>query len=126
MVAPVIPAINDHEIESIMEAGADAGAECAHYIFLRLPLEISQMFREWLDTHFPDRAEHVMSLVRQSRAGKDYESRFHTRMTANGVFADVIGRRFAVAARKFNLVAYDRFSLDTTQFKRSNEQLSLF
>lgn len=126
LVAPVIPAINDHELESILAAGKEAGADSASYILLRLPLEISDMFQDWLALHYPDRAGHVMSLVRQSRDGKDYRSDFHQRMTGTGHFADLFRKRFEVASRKFGLAGGTRFQLDTTQFKRVNHQLSLF
>jgi len=126
LVAPVIPMINDVELEDILAAGKEAGASAANYIFLRLPLEIAPMFREWLSEHYPDRAEHVMSLVRQSRGGRDYRSEFHTRMSAEGVFADLIRKRFNVAAKKLGFESDRRFVLDTSRFKRVNEQLSLF
>lgn len=126
MVAPVIPAINDHELESILKAGSEAGAGSANYILLRLPLEISQMFRDWLVCHFPDRAEHVMSLVRQSRGGKDYEPEFHQRMRGRGQFAEMIRKRFEVASRKTGLTGGSRFDLDTSRFRRANHQLALF
>lgn len=126
MVAPVIPMINDGEIEDILAAAREAGASAAHYIFLRLPLEIGPMFREWLAEHYPDRAGHVMSLVRQSRGGKDYRPGFHRRMTADGVFADLIRKRFDVACRKQGLAREHRFTLDTSQFRRAGGQLHLF
>lgn len=126
MVAPVIPVINDQEIEEILRRGREAGASAARYVFLRLPLEISQMFQDWLQAHFPDRAQHVMSLVRQSRSGADYRSEFHTRMSGEGIFADMIGKRFRVAADKQGFDRDARFDLDITQFKRANQQLDLF
>lgn len=126
MVAPVIPVINDHEIETILAAGKEAGAGSANYILLRLPLEISEMFRTWLVCHYPDRADHVMSLVRQSRGGKDYQSEFYQRMTGSGHFAELIRKRFEVASRRCGFGAGSRFDLDTSQFRRANEQLSLF
>ena len=126
MVAPVIPSINDHEIEDILAAGKEAGATAANYIFLRLPLEIGPLFRDWLQQHYPDRASHVMSIVQQSRGGKDYQPAFYTRMAAEGVFADIIGKRFRVAARKLGLTRDDRFRLDTSQFSKPIQQLSLF
>lgn len=126
LVAPVIPAINDHEIEDILAAGKVAGASAAHYVFLRLPLEISPMFQEWLEVHYPDRAGHVMSLVRQSRGGRDYQSKFHKRMSAEGAFAQLIGQRFRVAANRLGLKGDRGFKLDTNQFKRVNHQLDLF
>lgn len=126
MVAPVIPMINDAELESIVEAGAAANAQSANMIFLRLPHEVSPLFREWLATHYPDRAEHVMSLVQQSRAGKDYQSDYFTRMAGQGIFADTIRQRFKLVTNKFGLKERHRFQLDTSQFKRSFDQLSLF
>lgn len=124
--APMIPRINDHELEDILAAGKEAGARGANYIFLRLPLEISPMFREWLAEHFPDRADHVMSLVQQSRGGKDYQSQFHTRMRAEGVFADMIRNRFNVAVKKYGFEEGNRFTLETDLFRRSHHQFSLF
>jgi DNA repair photolyase len=126
MVAPIIPLINDHELEAILEAGRAAGAESANYVFLRLPHEISQMWREWLAEHYPDRARHVMSIVQQSREGRNYQSGFHTRMSGQGAFADLIKQRFQLAVRKLGFLREDRLALDTTQFVRKNEQLSLF
>ena len=126
MVAPVIPSINDHEIEAILAAGKEAGATAANYIFLRLPLEIGPLFREWLEEHYPDRASHVMSIVQQSRGGKDYQPEFHTRMAAQGAFAEVIGKRFRIAARKLGLTRDERFQLDISQFSKPNQQFSLF
>lgn len=126
LVAPVIPGINDHEIEEILEAGRQAGARSANYIFLRLPHEISPMFREWLEEHYPGRAARVMSLVRQSRGGSDYQSGYFTRMSAEGEFASLLGQRFRVAANKLGLSRERGFDLDTRRFKRINEQLDLF
>ncbi len=129
MVAPVIPMINDAEIEEILEAGKNAGARAANYIFLRLPLEVAPLFRDWLDQHYPERADHVMSLVRQSRDGKNYDSQFFGRMRGSGQFAELIGQRFRIAARRHGLDRRDvddRFRLDTTKFRQSFQQLGLF
>ena len=126
LVAPVIPMINDREIEAILEAGKKAGARAANYIFLRLPLEISELFQAWLEAHFPDRAEHVMSLVRQSRRGADYRSEFHTRMSAEGLFAEMIGKRFRNTVKRLGLDGDERFELDSTRFRGGNRQLDLF
>lgn len=117
LLAPIIPAINDSEIESILEAAADAGARQARYIFLRLPHELTELFEEWLRGHFPDRAEHVMSLVKQASGGKTYDSRFGIRQTGRGPYAEMLGARFKAASRKFGLEsgAYQQ-SLDCTQF----------
>ena len=117
LVAPIIPCINDHELEDILAAGAEAGAAEARYIFLRLPLEISGLFQDWLHQHFPDRADHVMSLVRQSRGGKDYNSQFGVRMSGEGVFAETIGARFRIASKQHGLHESRRFDLDCTQFR---------
>lgn len=126
MVAPVIPFINDHEIESILERGAAAGADRVNMIMLRLPHEVSPLFQEWLETHFPDKAKHVMSLVRSTRRGNDYEAKFHTRMSGEGEFARLIQQRFQIAARKLKLNQRDRFDLDCRQFRRGFDQMSLF
>ncbi len=103
MAAPIIPGLNDQEIESILAAAAGAGAREAGYVLLRLPLEVRDLFREWLETNAPDRAERVMSLVRQTRGGKDYEFEFGTRMRGTGPVAWTIGRRFELAASRNNL-----------------------
>ena len=100
LVAPVIPRINDAEIERILEASRAAGADTAGYTLIRLPHELRALFREWLDTHFPERAEHVMSLIRQCRGGRDNDPRFGHRMRGTGVYADLIARRFATAAKR--------------------------
>lgn len=126
MVAPVIPFINDSEIETILKRGKAAGAVTANMIYLRLPYEVSPLFREWLNLHYPDKAEHVMSLVRQGRKGKDYDSSFYTRMSGEGVLAESIHQRFNIAARKLALPSKHRFKLDCTQFRRGFDQLSLF
>lgn len=126
LVAPVIPMLNDGELEEILAEGRRAGAMAASYIFVRLPLEISDLFRQWLREHYPDRADHVMSLIRQSRRGADYRSEFHTRMSAQGVFAEMIGKRFKVAAEKQGFGRDDRFRLDRSQFRGGNRQLDLF
>ncbi len=128
LVAPIIPQINDREIEAILEAAADVGAGSAGYVLLRLPHELKAVFRDWLNVHYPDRADHVMSLVRQMRGGKDYDSAFGTRMSGTGPFATLIRNRFRVAQRKFGLQGDDRLELDTTQFRRparTGDQLTL-
>lgn len=128
MAAPVIPAITDHELEAILEAAANAGARSAGYVLLRLPHELKQVFRDWLETHYPDRAAHVMSLVRQSRGGKDYDATWGTRMTGTGVFAEMIAQRFRAACRRHGLNEGPRTRLDTTRFRvppRRGDQISL-
>jgi len=103
MVAPVIPAITDHEMESIVEAAAAAGARGASYVLLRLPYEVKHLFREWLEQHYPDRARHVMSLINDLRGGRDNDPNFGTRMTGTGPFAELIRNRFVLARRKAGL-----------------------
>lgn len=105
MVAPVIPWINDSELEAVLEAAHDAGASTAGYVLLRLPLEVAPLFRDWLDTHHPDRAAHVMSTIQQLRGGKDYDSQFGKRMRGEGVYAQLLSRRFALASRRLGFNA---------------------
>jgi len=97
MVAPVVPMVTDHELEHILEAAREHGAQSAGYVLLRLPHELKQVWREWLRLHYPERAEHVMSLVRQMRGGKDYDSAFGTRMRGEGPFAQLLRQRFRKA-----------------------------
>ncbi len=117
LVAPVIPAINDHEIEHILAAIAAAGARSAGYVMLRLPYEVKDLFREWLAAHYPLRAAHVMSLVRDLRGGRDNDPNFGSRMRGTGTFADLVRRRFDVACRKLNLNAVRYPKLDTSLFQ---------
>lgn len=128
MVAPVIPALNDSEIERILDAAAHAGVKEAGYILLRLPLEVRDLFREWLVANFPDRYRHVFGLVRDMRAGRDYDSRWGARMKGVGPLAWMIGRRFEVACEKLDLNR-KKVKLTTEDFSpplRSGEQLRLF
>jgi DNA repair photolyase len=128
LVAPVIPAVNDHEIEHILEAVAAAGAGRAAYVMLRLPLEVKELFREWLECHYPLRATHVMSLVRDIRGGRDNDPRFGSRMVGTGAFAELVQRRFDLACRRLALNSGRRQALDTTQFRvprAPNAQLNL-
>ncbi len=126
LTAPLIPALNDHELERILEACAQAGASEAGYVLLRLPLEISALFQEWLEAKFPDRARRVMSLVRSARGGKDYVSRFGERQTGTGAYADQIAARFQLALKRFGL-NQRHLSLRTDLFRPPGEaQLSLF
>ncbi|MCW5731926.1 MAG: PA0069 family radical SAM protein [Alphaproteobacteria bacterium] len=126
LFAPVIPAINDWEMERVLEAAAAAGASEAGYVLLRLPLEIGDLFREWLSANFPDRAARVMDLVRQTRGGRDYDARFGKRQTGEGAFAELIGQRFRLAKRRLGLDGRS-LALDTTAFRRpsADGQLSL-
>ena len=125
LAAPMIPCINDHEMEDILARGKEAGAKSASYILLRLPLEISEMFQEWLAAHYPERAAKVMSIVRQSRGGKDYQSAFGKRMTGTGQFAELLAQRFRVAARKCGYGKETRYALDCQQFRRPSAQYAL-
>jgi DNA repair photolyase len=118
LVAPVIPAITDHEMEDILAAAKEAGAVSAGYVLLRLPHELKILFREWLAEHYPDRAKHVMSLVNQSRGGKDYDSQFGTRMRGTGPYAEILRTRFDLAKRKLGFApASERYELDTSLFR---------
>ncbi|MBC2773034.1 PA0069 family radical SAM protein [Rhizobium sp. AQ_MP] len=103
MMAPVIPALNDHEIERILDSGKAAGATEASYVLLRLPLEVSPLFRDWLLQNYPDRYRHVMSLVRSMRDGKDYDAEFGKRMKGAGPYAWQISRRFEMATKRLGL-----------------------
>jgi DNA repair photolyase len=125
--APIIPALNDREIERILATAAEAGADSAGYVLLRLPLEVKDLFREWLDVHAPLRAAHVMSLLREMRGGRDYDSTWNKRMTGTGVYAETISRRFAMACKRLGLNGRD-WSHDTSLFRpppRAGDQLSL-
>jgi DNA repair photolyase len=128
MFAPVIPGLNDHELEGVLQRAAEAGAFGAGYVVLRLPLEIKDLFREWLAANVPDRASRVMSLVRQMRGGKDYDAQWGQRMKGDGPIADVIAQRFKIARRRF---ALDRAlpPLDVSQFRvppKAGDQGDLF
>jgi len=118
MVAPVIPLLTDHEMEHILEAAKNAGATRAGYTLLRLPHEVKDLFREWLAEHYPDRAQHVMSIINPSHRRPDYQAQFGTRMVGTGVFAELLRKRFQVAKRKLGLDAPDeRFELRTDLFR---------
>jgi len=103
MVAALIPALNDSTLEHVLDEAAKAGAQEAAYVILRLPNELKDLFKEWLAKHYPDRADHVISIVRQMRGGKDNDPRFGERMRGTGNFAELISKRFAIACRKFGL-----------------------
>jgi len=132
MVAPIIPAVNDSEVEKILSRARAAGAREAGYVTLRLPLELRDLFREWLATHFPDKLKHALSLVQSMHGGKDYESQWGRRMAGSGPYAWMIGRRFEIATQK---LGYDEtaFSPRADLFVRpaghgdeAPRQLSLF
>lgn len=116
MVAPIIPALNDSEIEKILTGAAYAGAQSAGFVLLRLPLEIKQLFEDWLHENTPDRAERVMSLVRSTRDGKAYDSDFSQRMRGTGPYAWQISRRFEIATKKLGL-SRGGWKVDSSQFR---------
>jgi DNA repair photolyase len=127
MVAPVIPVLTDHELESILEAAAGAGARRAGYVMLRLPFEVKAIFREWLQNHAPLKAEHVMARVHELRGGRDNDPRFGSRMRGEGVFAELFRKRFEVACRRYGFNK-ERRQLDTRRFVppgAAHAQLSL-
>ncbi len=118
LVAPVIPAITDHEMEDILARAHEAGASSAGYVLLRLPHELKVLFREWLADHYPDRAAHVMSLINQARGGKDYDSQFGIRMKGTGAYAELLRARFELAKRKLGFAdAEERYELDRSKFR---------
>ncbi len=115
MMAPIVPGITDCEIETLLQAVRDAGARDCHYVLMRLPHEVKELFRDWLQLHYPERAVHVMSLVNQMRGGRDNDPRFGSRMRGEGVFADLIATRFNKARAKLAFPG-GRVALDTTKF----------
>lgn len=129
LFAPLIPALNDHEMEAVLKAARDAAADSAGYVLLRLPHELKDMFRHWLAHHAPGKAKHVMSLMRDLHGGRDYDARFGTRMRGSGVFADLIAQRFRIACERLGLNAQRRRELDCSRFQPptpATPQLSLF
>lgn len=133
MVAPVIPALTDCDMEQILEKAHEAGARKAGYVFLRLPHELSDLFQEWLQQYFPLKAQHVMSIVRQSRGGKDYQSEFGQRMRGEGIFADLLAHRFKLSCHKLGMsgertgFCTDLFSVPAAwQATANHPQLALF
>ncbi|WP_228975679.1 PA0069 family radical SAM protein [Paraburkholderia gardini] len=134
-IAPVIPFVTEPDMERVLEACAQAGASSASFIVLRLPWEVAPLFKDWLAAHFPDRADRVMSRVRDMRGGKDYDASFATRMKGEGLWADLLKQRFHNAARRLGLNERQRGILDMSQFRRiemvkpplpDNPQLDLF
>nr|HMQ58575.1 PA0069 family radical SAM protein [Rhizobiaceae bacterium] len=128
MVAPIIPGLNDHEIERILDSVAAMGAKEAGYVLLRLPLEVAPVFKEWLLRHHPDKYRHVLSLIRSMRGGKDYDSEWGKRMRGTGPYAWQIARRFELAAKRLGLNA-GRLKLRCDLFQPAEvtgKQLSLF
>jgi DNA repair photolyase len=128
MVAPVIPAINDMEIERILDAAKAAGAKEAGYVLLRLPLEVRDLFREWVMENFPDRYRHVFKLIRDTRGGKEYDAKWGERMTGSGPIAWMIGRRFEAACERLGLNKR-KLKMTTEHFAptiKRPQQLALF
>jgi DNA repair photolyase len=127
MAAPMIPALNDNELEAILAAARDAGAQRANMTLLRLPLEIKDLFTEWLESHAPGKAKHVLSLIRQSRGGKLNDPNFHSRFVGSGAYAQMLEQRFRRACQKLGLNKTP-LKLDTTKFRlppRPGDQLAL-
>ena len=116
-VAPVIPQLTDKDLEAILEAAAAHGARLATWVMLRLPYEVKDLFRDWLAQHYPLRAEHVMSIVQQMRGGRDNDPAFGSRMRGQGLFADLIARRFELACKRLGLNEDRTLRLDTTHFR---------
>jgi DNA repair photolyase len=130
LASPMIPALNDAELESILEAATARGAGAAGYIFLRLPLELAPMFEEWLRAHYPGKAKHVMSLIRQSRDGKAYQSQWGTRMRGTGAYAELLQARYETAIHRLGLdKRREAWRLDCSRFAapaKAAAQLRLF
>ncbi|HWK74535.1 MAG TPA: radical SAM protein [Povalibacter sp.] len=128
MVAPVIPVLTDSELEKILEAAAEAGARSAGYVLLRLPYEVKDLFRQWLDQHEPLKAKHVLSRMQAMRSGRDYDSRWGVRQRGEGEYAQLLNLRFKNACRKYGLTTGERFVHDTSAFRpplRGPQQLTL-
>ncbi|WP_248747453.1 PA0069 family radical SAM protein [Pseudomonas sp. MWU12-2037] len=125
LCSPMIPMINDSELESLLTEARDAGAQSAAYMMLRLPLEVAPLFEEWLAAHYPQRAAHVLSLIRQTRGGELYDSRFGARMRGEGPFADLLAQRFAKAIKRLGLNRREGYNLDCTAFCPPGGQMSL-
>ena len=130
MFSPVIPFVNDHEMDHVLERSAEAGARWASYTMLRLPWEVKDLFREWLVQRYPLKAEHVMSLVQQMRGGRDYDATFGTRMRGQGQYAEFTAQRFRLACKRYGLNSGGRdatIELDSSQFRvpGAGGQLSL-
>jgi len=128
MTSPIVPGLTDHEVEALLRAGAEAGADAASWIMLRLPREVSQIWQDWLDEHEPGRAARVMARLREMHGGKDYEARWGHRMRGQGHYADMVARRFSVAVRRLGLdretpaLRCDLFAVPA----KPGDQLSLF
>jgi DNA repair photolyase len=125
LCSPMIPMINDSELESLLTEAHAAGAQSAAYMMLRLPLEVAPLFEEWLAAHYPQRAAHVLSLIRQVRGGELYDSRFGARMRGEGPYADLLAQRFAKTIKRLGLNRREGFDLDCDAFCPPGRQMSL-
>ena len=126
MMAPVIPFLNDGEIESIVDRSLEAGAYGVNYVMIRLPLEVADLFEAWLREHYPLKADRILERIRDLRGGALYRSRFGERMRGSGVYADLIAKRFAVALRKHGVDGQERVDLATDRFRAKQKQFDLF
>ncbi|MFW5969312.1 MAG: PA0069 family radical SAM protein [Halofilum sp. (in: g-proteobacteria)] len=129
LIAPVIPALTDHELERLLEAAADAGARSAGYVLLRLPHEVEALFTEWLRAHYPDRADRVLNHLRDAHGGACYEAAFGHRMRGSGPYADLLARRFRIASHRAGIDPSRRIELSTQGFRRlprPGDQTQLF
>jgi len=129
LLAPMIPALNDHELEQLVEAAAAHGASRAAFMPLRLPLEVADLFEQWLRQHYPARAERVLNLIREMRGGKLNDPRFGERMRGEGPYARLLAARFEAACRRHGVNVRRTHELDTTQFVRdpgAPQQADLF
>jgi DNA repair photolyase len=128
MTAPMIPALNDHEMEALLERARDAGATSAGYVALRLPREVAPLFREWLEEHYPGRAARILGHIRTMHGGKDYDADWGTRMTGTGPYAQLLAMRFDTAIRRLGLTK-GRMGQRPDLFRRpprAGDQLDLF
>jgi DNA repair photolyase len=126
IVAPIIPVLNDSHLERVLESSRSAGALFAHYIFIRLPLEVSPLFREWLELHYPLKATHIMNRIQDSSQGKDYQSEFGKRMRGQGVFAELIAQRFKSRYEQLEFPGDVELKTDLFRPPGVPEQLGLF
>lgn len=126
IVAPVIPFLNDGQLEAVLEAARGAGARFAHFIFIRLPLEVAPLFRDWLDDHYPLKAEHIMNRIRDSRGGADYRAEFGERLRGRGAYAEVIAQRFDMMKRRMGFEVEPPLDCARFAVPGSGKQLTLF
>jgi len=118
LVAPIIPFLNDKDMEAVLEAVSEAGARMAGYTLLRLPWEVKGLFKDWLERHYPLKAKHVMARIRDMRGGRDNDPRFGSRMKGEGQYAELLRKRFDIACKRLGLNTAGRNRLDTTKFRR--------